>query len=279
MSRSRDESAHTGAQQRCHSETLVVQRKRDRPEPGRGEQRGMLRTSRVLDADRRSATPSQDEPEQRRRLRHPRTHHQPLGIGHHPAAPCQQGGQGFAQLGESARVRIAERAVRQPAENRAVGGAPGAPREEGKIRSARAEVHPCAGRTRRQIARTVYRRPHPAAHPGAGAPTAAQVALRRQLLVRLRHQTARHPEIGGEFTAGRKPGPRREPARAHGLAQRRLQRAPALPCGRGGCGEQQLPGGGRGGPLLGGPLLSGPLFPNARFTSRIGLRRRHGSGP
>lgn len=230
----------------------------------------MLGAAGVLDAHGPLAPLAEHEAEQRRRLGHPGAHHDPLGVGDHAAPPGEQRGQRGPQLGQPARIGIAQRPVRQPLQDALVRGGPGGAREQRQVRGAGQEVDQGARLARSQITRAWRvggaRRP---AHPGARAPVAAQITLGGELLVRLGDEAARNPEVGGELTARRQPCPGREPPRPHGLAERRLEHPAALPGRSGGGRKQQFPGRvprRRRGPALWRGGRSGP-------------RWRHGSGP
>lgn len=114
---------YPGARQRLRGQPFVIERQRGRSKARRGEERGVFGAPRILDTDGAHPAFAQHEPEQRRRLRHARTDQQALRIGHHPATPRQQGRQRDPQLGQSTWIRIAQGAVRQPAERRTVGRA------------------------------------------------------------------------------------------------------------------------------------------------------------
>lgn len=202
----------------------------------------MLGTAGILDTDGAQAARVEHQAEQGGRLRDTGTDHEALRIRHHSATPGEQLRQRPAQLGKATRIRVAERVVRQPRQYGAVGGAPGGAREEREIGCPRAEVDLYAGRARRRTPYTARRRANGAAHPGARTPAGAQIALSGQLLVRLGDQTARHTEVGRERTAGRQPGPGRQPPGPYRGAQRLLQLPAAAAGQRGRDRQQQLPG-------------------------------------
>ncbi|MDQ0700050.1 hypothetical protein QF048_006492 [Streptomyces sp. W4I9-2] len=234
--------AYAGAPQGREGEAVVVEGQGDRAQTGRREQRGVLRAARILHSDRGHALVPEYEAEEGGRLGHPRADHEPLRIGHHAPAPGEQSGQGLTEFRQPARIGVAERAVRQPAEHRPLGGTPRAAREEGQVGGAGPEVHQCARRARRAVVYRALRRAYTLVHPGTRALPAAQIALRGELLVRLGDQSARHAQISRELTARRQPRAGREATGADRFPQCGPECAPptARRCGSG--GQQQLPG-------------------------------------
>lgn len=231
---------------RSGGQPLLVQGQRYGADAGRGVQRAVLGAAGVLDPDIAHPARVEHESEQCHRLRDPGDHDDPLRIGDHTTAPGEKRGEGGAQPGQPARIRVTQCVVREFGENPALRGGPRGAREQRQVRRPRYEVGAGVGGSRREITYAWPGRPHGIADPGPGTPAAAQIPLRGQLLVRLRDQSPGHPEIGGEFAAGGQPGARCEPARTDRLAQRLLQRAAtrACRCRRG--RQEQLPGGGPG---------------------------------
>lgn len=238
----RHHGPYTGRPQRLQGQPLGVERERYGGDAGRRVQSTVLGASGVLDADGVQPARVQRQAEQCRRLGHARDHHEALRIGDHAPAAGEKFGERGAQSGQPARVGIAELVVGQLGEHPPLRGRPGGAREQRQVRRPRHEVDLRARGAWSVVTRAWRGSPHGAAHPGAGPPAAAQIALGSQLLVRLRDQPARHPEIGGEVPAGRQPGALDEPPRAHRVPQRGLERTPTR-ARRGGSGRQQhLPG-------------------------------------
>lgn len=252
---------HPGRPERVHGQPLGVERQRYGGDARRRVQGAVPGTPGVLDTDGVRPARVQREPEQSRRLGHPGDDDEALRVGDHAPAAGEERGERGAQPGQPARVGIAEFVVRQLGEHTPLRGGPGGAREQRQVRGARHEVGPYARGPRSEVTRAWPGRPDGAAHPGSRAAAAAQIALGRQLLVRLRHQPARDAEIGGQIPARRQPGVLRETPRADRVPQGGLERAATRARrGRGGR-QQQLPGG----------------RPGTR--AGIGPRWRHGSGP
>ncbi len=268
MGRRRHHRPYTRVAQRPHGQTRPVQRQRHGADPGGGVQRRVLRAAGVLDTQGVLPARVEHEPQQGHRLGDPGDHHQPLRGGGHAPAPGEQFGERGAQPGQSARVGVAERVVGQFREHPALRGGPRGAREQRQVGCAGDEVGAGAGGAGSEITRAWRSAADRGPHPGPRAAAAVQIPLRRQLLVRLGHQPARHPQIGGEIPARRQPGPPRQPPRTDRLPQRGPQRTSTRACGRGGDRQQQLPGGGPG---------RGPLAVHGRGVRRwIGPRRRIG---
>ena len=221
---------YAGGPQPIEIEALVVQGQRYGGQAGRGVHRAVFRAAGVLDADVAHPARVEDVSEQRRRLRDPGDDHQPFRIRDHTPAPREELRQCRPQPGQPARIRVAEGVMGELREHRALGGGPGGTREQRQVGGARPEVGPGAGRARSEVPRARVGGPGGTAHPGPGPAAAAQIPLRGQLLVRLRDEAPRHPEVGREITARRQPRPRDEQPRADRRPQRLLKRTPTRAC-------------------------------------------------
>ena len=159
----------------------------------------------------------------RQAVREARADHDAARVRGDAPGPGQVAGQCRPQLREPARVRVVQQLAGSGGQHLTGGGQPGAAREGGQVRDARAQV--VAGRgdlgTRQRVragigGATVGDR---GPRPGLGG----QPPLRDQLAVDLGHRVAGDTEIGGQGARGGQPRAGSETAGPDRVAQRRLQ--------------------------------------------------------
>ncbi len=156
-------------------------------------------------------------------VRGPRAQHDALRACPHPAHPGQIAGQGPPQLWPPLRIARPERVVGGGGQRPARRAQPGGAREHRGVRPSLDEVVDRAGGVLAG-GRPVYRggrgdRGGPFGDPGPRALAGGEPPLRDQLRVGVGDGVAGQPQIGGERTVGRQPGPRGEPPAAHRVPQ------------------------------------------------------------
>ncbi|KJY42677.1 hypothetical protein VR41_06670, partial [Streptomyces sp. NRRL B-1568] len=98
-----------------------------------------------LHAQLAHAAPPQGPAQQCEALDEARAHHDPPGVGAHPAGAGEVVGEGLPQLGAASPVAVAERLVRGRGQGAAGGGEPGGAREGGDVAGTGAQVVGGAG--------------------------------------------------------------------------------------------------------------------------------------
>ena len=202
-------------------DAALVDRDRHDLDPAVADQLARARVARVLDRDPPRAAGAQHAADERHRLGDAAADHDPLGRRLHAADAAQVGGQRGAQPRVPAGRRVAEVGVGHLAQRAPLGRGPGRAREERQVRGSGPQV--VARRRRRRLGRAGGGDRRPRGHARRGAAVDREIALGRELPVRLHHHPARDAELGRQRAARGQPVARRQPPGAHAVAQLRLE--------------------------------------------------------
>lgn len=218
----RRQQHRTFAPQRTGLRAECVQRESGGAQPRVGEQVPVQVQPVRLDRHLPHPSPPQHLPHQHQTVCEPRADDDPVRVGVHPAGPCQIVGQHGPQLGPPTRVPVSERFVGSGGQRLPCGPEPLGAREGREVGRAGQQAVRGAPRLRRPYGDGRGRRTRygPGCHPGPRALPRGQPAFRHQFGVGVGHRVPGDSQVGGEGARGRQPGPRRQPPRAHGLAQR-----------------------------------------------------------
>ncbi len=218
LMRRRDEhGVGTRRRHRGDVDAALVDGDRDDLHAAVGDQLARARVAGILDRDPPGAARAQDAADHRHRLGDAAADDDPLRRGLHAADAAEVAGERRPQPRVPAGRRVAELGVGDLAQRAPLGGGPCRAREEREVRGPRAQV--VARRRWRRLGLPRGGGRSPGRHPRRRPAFDLEVALGRELPVRLHHHAPRHAELRRERPARRQPLTRRQPPRPHPVPQ------------------------------------------------------------